>query len=149
MLDSINKLITDLYEVETLKSKRLRHTLSFPFIMMMIVPLVFFDFFLEIYHRICFPLYRIPLVERGKYIRYDRHKLNYLNWLEKIFCAYCGYANGLVHYGMVIAGETEKYWCAIKHQKNDGFVEPPHHKEFAEFGDEKKFREIQTKFRKE
>lgn len=147
MLDSFSRILNDFYEVKIIKSKRLRHALGFPFIMMMIVPLVIFDFFLEIYHHICFPLYRIPLIKRENYIRLDRHKLQYLNWAEKIFCAYCGYANGLVYYGMVIAGETEKYWCAIKHKKYEGFVAPPHHKDFAEYGDEQGFHETQDKFR--
>lgn len=147
MLNSFNKIITDFYEMEIIKSRRLRHFLSFPFIMVMIVPLVIFDFFLEIYHHICFPFYRIPLVKRENYIKMDRHKLSYLNWMEKIFCAYCGYANGLLNYGFTIAGETEKYWCAIKHQKDPDFVPPPHHKDFAEFGDAKGFRETQAKFR--
>lgn len=147
MFESFSKILGDLYEVRIIKSKRLRHTLSFPFIMSMIVPLVIFDFFLEAYHHICFPLYRIPLIKRENYIRYDRHKLRYLNWLEKIFCAYCAYANGLVHYATIIAGETEKYWCAIKHKKYDGFMPPAHHKDFAEYGDAKGFRKTQEKFR--
>jgi hypothetical protein len=109
--------------------------LTAPFIFGMFIPFVFLDICLEIYHRICFPVYGIPLVRRNKYIRIDRHKLSYLTGTEKVFCAYCGYANGLLQYAVAVAGETEKYWCGIKHKKSEGFVEPAHHKDFLPYGD--------------
>lgn len=118
-----------------------RHLLAGPLIWLMIIPLVILDFFLKMYHQICFRLYRIPLVPRQNYIRIDRQKLAYLGPVDKLFCMYCGYANGLVHYASVIAGETEKYWCAIKHAKYPGFVPPAHHKDFLEYGDEAAYRE--------
>ena len=105
----------------------------------MIVPLVILDLFFTIYHIICFPLFGIPLVKRSDYIKIDRHKLSYLKFDEKIYCAYCGYGNGLLYYCWVIAGKTEKYWCGIKHNRDDGFVESPHHKDFLEYGNEKEF----------
>ena len=92
------------------------------------------DVFLEIYHHICFALYDIPLVKRSDYIKIDRHKLEYLSRLEKVNCAYCGYVNGLAGYFSAIASETEKYWCAIKHQEQAEFKEPEHHKDFAAHG---------------
>lgn len=118
-----------------------RHLISIPFIWMMIFPLVIMDFFLEIYHRICFPLYGIGLISRSQYIKIDRHRLSYLTLWDKVNCAYCGYANGLTNYAYVIAGETEKYWCGIKHAKQEGFHEPLHHKGFLEYGDKKGFEE--------
>jgi len=118
----------------------LNDIISVIFIYPMIVPLVVFDFFLEIYHNACFRLYGIPLIERSKYVRVDRHKLSYLNPLEKVNCAYCGYANGLLNYAVKIAGETEVYWCGIKHQANNGFVEPAHQKNFIKYGDEVAYR---------
>jgi hypothetical protein len=50
---------------------------------------------------------------------------------------YCSYANGLLQYAVAIASETEKYWCGIKHKETPGFHAPPHHKNFAKYGDEK------------
>jgi hypothetical protein len=117
----------------------LRHWISIPFIWMMIIPLVVLDIFLEIYHRICFPLYGLPLVSRKNYIKIDRHKLSYLKWLDKFSCMYCGYANGLINYAQKIGGETERYWCGIKHNETKGFVPPPHHKDFMKYGDKKAF----------
>jgi hypothetical protein len=55
---------------------------------------------------------------------------------------YCGYANGLLHYASAIAGETEKYFCGIKHQSDPNFIEPPHHKNFVKYGDEEAFRSL-------
>ena len=34
------------------------------------------DFWVELYHRVCFPFYRIAYVKRREYIKIDRHKLN-------------------------------------------------------------------------
>ncbi|MBI4451894.1 hypothetical protein HY637_00560 [Candidatus Woesearchaeota archaeon] len=117
-----------------------RHLISMPFIYMMLFPLAILHIFLGVYHQICFRLYGIRLVKRKNYVRIDRHKLKYLKFLEKLNCAYCGYANGLLNYAAAIAGETEKYWCGIKHRKYKGFNEPMHHKDFLKYGDEKSFR---------
>ncbi len=117
------------------RSGTLRNLLSAPFIYSMILPFLIFDISLEIYHRVCFFLYRIPYVRRRDYILIDRHKLPYLSLLEKVNCAYCGYANGLINYARAVAAETEKYWCAIKHHPQPGFHAPFHHKIFAPYGD--------------
>jgi len=122
-----------------------RHLISMPVIYFMIIPLVLFDICLEIYHQICFRLYKIPIVRRSQYIKIDRHKLKYLTRWEKLNCAYCGYANGLMHYASVIAGETEKYWCGIKHQKDPNFIPPEHHKDFLEYGDEESYNKLNIK----
>lgn len=119
-----------------------RYVASAPFIYAMIVPLVFLDICLEIYHQVCFRLYGLPLVKRYKYIKIDRHKLKYLNNWEKVHCAYCGYANGLAHYFTAIAAETEKYWCGIKHAKDLNFIPPEHHKDFMEYGDKKAYEKL-------
>lgn len=125
--------------------KGLRHLVSSPFILGMSIPMVVLDITMEIYHRICFPLYGIPIVKRSQYIRIDRQKLFYLNGWDKLWCMYCGYANGLMAYGVRLAGETEKYWCGIKHKSGGGFVEQPYQKDFLAYGDEKAYREFLKK----
>lgn len=97
------------------------------------------DIVSEIYHRVCFPLYGLPYVERKKYIRIDRHRLKYLAWYEKIGCVYCAYVNGWSHYFSAIAANTEQYWCAIRHEKKAGMYEQPHQKDFIEYGDKEGF----------
>jgi hypothetical protein len=124
-------------ETHILKYETLRHWLAGPIIWAMIVPVVFADICIEIYHHICFPLYGMKLVKRSQYIRVtDREKLPYLTWYEKIFCAYCGYVNGWFHYASVIAGRTEGYWCAIAHLEVRGYIPSEHEKSFAKYGDE-------------
>jgi hypothetical protein len=106
---------------------------------MMIVPVLILDVTIEIYHRICFVLYDLPYVNRSAYIKLDRYKLPYLSWGDKLNCLYCEYVNGFFHYSVAIAGETEKYWCGIKHQNVEGFNHPEHHKEFLEYNDKESF----------
>jgi len=128
------------------RGKFLRHAIALPFISILIIPIFIMDICLEIYHRICFPLYGIPYIKRGKYVQIDRHKLKYLNWFQKIYCVYCGYANGMASYWVRVAGETERYWCGIKHKENPDFVAPKHHKDFAEYDDKASFNK---KYKKE
>lgn len=123
-------------KISTIPNKEFRHAISTPFILFMAVPLVILDFFLEIYHNICFPLYGLPTVIRGEYIKIDRHKLSYLQGLDKAWCAYCGYANGLLAYAVEIAARTEKYWCGIKHKPDPNFHEPKHQQDFVPYGDQ-------------
>ena len=118
----------------------LRHSIVMPAVSTLIIPIVIMDVWVEIYHLICFPLYRIPYVRREQYIKIDRHKLSYLNPAQKIYCMYCGYANGVLHYWTKIAAETERYWCGIQHEHNNQFFPPAHHKKFTPYGDEQEFR---------
>lgn len=124
-----------------LPGRNIPHLLTAPFIFSVLLPLVLLDIFLEVYHRICFPVYGIAYVKRREYIRIDRHRLRYIPWYAKINCAYCGYANGLIEYARTIAGETEKYWCSIKHKNDPGaiFFPPEYHRDFLAYGDEKSY----------
>lgn len=123
------------------RSRFIRHWISVPFIWMLIVPGLFFDVCLEIYHRLCFPLYGLKTVDRSEYIHMDRHKLKYLRLGDKINCLYCGYMNGLLHYACEIAARTEKYWCGIKHMNTSHAIVPTHHTSFIEYGNEDEFKE--------
>lgn len=121
--------------------RKLKHLFAAPFIFSVIIPLVVMDGWMEIYHRIAFYLYEIPYVERRRYIKIDRHRLQYLNWMQKLYCTYCGYGNGVVRYWVKIAAETEKYWCGVMHNNDDlDFIAPEHHKAFAKYDDEKDFK---------
>jgi hypothetical protein len=119
--------------------KKIRHTLSAPFIYSLIFPVVILDFFIEMYHHVCFPLYELDLVNRSAYVKIDRHKLSYLTPKQKINCAYCGYVNGVFAYWVKIAADTEKYWCGIQHEKDQDFLPPKHHKDFVDFNDPEAF----------
>lgn len=119
----------------------LRHLPTLPFIYFAVFPMILMDFWVEMYHRVCFYFYRIPYVNRAKYIKIDRQKLSYLGVLQKINCVYCGYANGLVKYWTQIFAETESYWCGIQHEKDGNYIAPDHHVDFVPYNDPLAYRE--------
>ena len=120
--------------------KTLQHIISL-ILLIILAPFIFLlDIFTEIYHRIGFRLCNIPLVNRKEFIKIDRHKLPYLNFFDKLACAYCGYANGVAKYMVEIGARTEKYWCGIKHKKTQGFREQAHQKDFLEYGNKKEYK---------
>ncbi len=86
-----------------------------PIIYGMAFPLMILDISITLYQHVCFRAYGIPRVRRRDYIVIDRHKLAYLNLIEKMNCAYCGYGNGLIAYVREIISRTEEYWCPIRH----------------------------------
>jgi len=115
----------------------LRYLIAVPLTWLMIIPIIIADIFIEIYHRIAFPIYGIKYVKISHYISiFDREKLPYLSWYEKIGCAYCGYVNGWLHYASTIAGKTESYFCAISHLETRGYIPSEHEKSFVKYGDE-------------
>lgn len=119
---------------------RLIVLLLMPILWSLIIPLVLLDVWIEIYHRVFFPLYKMPYIKRGNYIQImDRAKLQYLNVIQKVYCMYCWYANGLVRYRVKIAWDTEHYRCGIQHQNKKDFVVEEHQKDFSKYWDEKDF----------
>ncbi|MGA9333897.1 MAG: hypothetical protein WBV39_06435 [Rudaea sp.] len=114
--------------------------LTAPLIYMLIVPLLLLDICISIYQAVCFPVYGIAKVRRGDYFAFDRRYLAYLNILERLNCAYCSYANGLLAYVREIASRTEQYWCPIKHARKVAGTHP-RYSEFAEFGDAQGYRD--------
>ena len=116
-----------------------------PVIYALIVPLVLLDLFVTIYQAVCFPAYGIPKVRRGDYLVFDRYHLAYLNTLEKLNCAYCSYANGLIAYVREIAGRTEQYWCPIKHARRV-IGAHPRYATFEDYGDADGYRKWLAQF---
>jgi hypothetical protein len=111
-----------------------RNALSAPFVYALIVPFGLLDLSLTAYQALCFRLYRIPRAARADYIVIDRHRLEYLNALQKLNCVYCGYVNGLIAYAREIASRTEQYWCPIKHARRV-LGTHPRHAQFLEYGE--------------
>lgn len=125
--------------IKSYKKNFLKHLISAPFIYVVFFWFVVLDIFVEIYHRVCFPLYWLELVERKKYIKFDRHRLSYLSPLQKFNCLYCSYWNWLINYVSEIAWRTEKYWCWIQHAKDPNFIAPKHHENFLAYWDERAY----------
>ncbi|TLY20978.1 MAG: hypothetical protein E6K67_00835 [Nitrospirae bacterium] len=120
---------------------RIETLLATPLIYAMVVPLAILDLCLECYQRLVFRLLEIPLVTRRGFIRIDRHRLAYLDPIQKLGCLYCGYANGLLHYASRVAAQTEEAFCPIQHEPAQGFHPPSHHGGFAPYGDREGFEE--------
>jgi hypothetical protein len=124
------------------------YVLSVPIIWACLIPAFFLDIIVSLYQAICFPIYKIAKVKRSDYIIIDRHKLGYLNIIEKANCWYCSYFNGLLGYISEIGGRTEQFWCPIRHAAR---VKTMHeyYKNFVEYGDSKEYRQNQIKLREE
>ena len=131
-----------------LAESQLRNVVTAPVIYSMIVPLAFLDLALTVFQAVCFPLYRAPAVKRSDYILLDRFHLSYLNSLEKLNCAYCAYAAGVLAYAREVAARTEQYWCPIKHARK---VIDPHHRyaRYADFADAEHYHDALETMREE
>ena len=129
-----------------LGSSEWRNVVSAPVIYSLALPMALLDLWVSAYQFICFPLYRIPRVDRSEFVVVDRHHLAYLNAIEKLNCAYCGYANGVLAYTREVAARTEQYWCPIKHARR---VMGSHarYADFLEYGDPEAFHEHQARLR--
>jgi hypothetical protein len=110
-----------------------------PVIYSLLVPLLALDLWVTVYQRVCFPIYGVARVPRRRYFAIDRHKLAYLNGIEKINCTFCSYANGLFAYVREVAARTEQYWCPIKHARA---IPAPHarYQHFVDYGDAEGYR---------
>jgi hypothetical protein len=108
--------------------------LTAPVIYSMLLPFLILDLWVTLYQSICFPIYGMTRVPRRRYFAIDRHKLAYLNGIEKVHCTFCSYANGLIGYIREVAARTEQYWCPIKHARA---IPAPHQRYhvFLDYGD--------------
>lgn len=118
--------------------------LTAPVIYGAILPMLLLDLAVTVYQAICFPVYKIPKLKRADYFIFDRHRLPYLNWIERLNCFYCSYGNGLMAYGREIVARTEQFWCPIKHASN-AFNAHDRYRDFFDYGDVERYRaELET-----
>ncbi len=133
---------------EYIKTAKPGYILTAPVIYAMIIPAVIMDLFVTLYQAICFPVYGIAKAKREEFIVFDRHRLKYLNPLQKINCLYCAYFNGLIAYVREIASKTEQFWCPIRHARR---VRNAHRRywHFMRYGDGKDLKKRWQKLREE
>lgn len=122
--------------------------LTAPVIYSLILPLALIDLWASTYQAICFRAYRLPRVQRRDYLAFDRQALAYLNWIERLNCWFCAYANGVAAYVREIASRTEQYWCPIKHALK---ITSPHKRyhAFVDYGDAEGYRDRLSRLRQE
>ncbi|HEX8027624.1 MAG TPA: hypothetical protein VF491_04135 [Vicinamibacterales bacterium] len=113
--------------------------LTAPVIYSLLVPFLALDVWVVAYQAICFRAWGVARVRRRDYLVLDRHRLEYLNGLEKMHCLYCSYANGLLAYVREVASRTEQYWCPIRHATRP---RDPHERYggFVRYGDARSYR---------
>ena len=124
------------------------HLLSVPFIWAVLFPALVLDAFVTVYQWVCFPIYKIVKVKRQDYIIIDRHRLGYLNVIEKLNCLYCSYFNGLMGYITEIAARTEQYWCPIRHAARVKSIHS-RYQNFFEYGDSARYHQELKQLRQE
>jgi hypothetical protein len=123
-----------------LLSARFWVVVTAPVIYSLIGAFVILDLWVSLYQAICFRVYGIPQVRRRDYLVFDRKSLAYLNAMEKLNCAYCSYANGVIAYVREVAARTEQYWCPIK-QARRVIGTHARYAGFSEYGDAEHYRE--------
>jgi hypothetical protein len=116
----------------------LRNLVTLPLVYSLGLPLLLLDLWVSAYQAICFPLYGIARVSRSRYFVFDRHRLVYLNGIEKLHCAYCSYAIGVLSYVSEVGARTEQYWCPIKHAKPNA-APHDHYQLFFDYGDAERY----------
>jgi hypothetical protein len=126
-------------------TKVLQHHLSVPFIWGMLIPVVLLHGTLFIYQAVAFRLYGIKRVRLGSYVSFDRKKLPYLTFLDKLSCAYCTYSNGVFAYASEIGHRTEYYWCGIKHRNQPDNPAFAYQDKFAAYGSKEEYDEVLVK----
>ena len=122
-----------------LRSGNLSAWLTAPVIYSMLIPFAVLDAWVLVFQAICFRAWGIRPVRRRDYLALDRHRLGYLNNLEKMNCVFCSYANGVLGYVREVAARTEQYWCPIKHGRR---LRGTHgrYPAFADYGDGRAYR---------
>lgn len=110
-----------------------------PAVYSLVVPIAILDLGVYIVQLVCFSAWRMERVNRSDYVIIDRHRLAYLNGIEKLNCVYCSYANGVIALAREVASRSEQYWCPIKHALR---VRTPHqrYRKFVDYGDADRFR---------
>ena len=108
--------------------------LTLPVIYSLLIPFVVLDVWVQLYQALAFRVLGIAPVRRRHYLVLDRHRLGYLNTLQKANCAYCGYINGLIAFVREVGARTEQFWCPIRHATA---TRAPHgrYRRFAPYGD--------------
>lgn len=101
-----------------LQHTRLGGILTAPVIYAVVVAFLLLDLLVTIYQQICFRVYGLPLVRRADHVIFDRHDRPHMNLRERLNCAYCDYAQGVISYAREIVYRTEHFWCPIKHKSN-------------------------------
>lgn len=137
--------------LRALRETRLGGLVTAPVIYGMVVPFLFLDICVTIYQHICLRVYGVPRVRRSEHVVIDRGHLPHMSFRERLNCAYCDYAQGVLDYAGEVVSRTEHFWCPIKHGRTVTRHEPPYYKDYIPYEDtahfDKKLRQQRARCR--
>jgi hypothetical protein len=68
------------------------------------------DMYVMFFQWICFPVHKIPKVERKGYFIFERMWAKFLNFMQKLNCGYCSYGNGQIAYTSEVLDRIKHLW---------------------------------------
>ena len=99
------------------KNSLFGNILALPFAIAFLIPLVVYDLFLSLFHRIVFGLCKIKKVNRKSHFKVDQMKIAQLSKMQRFYAIYILYLRGLMNFGAKIAQECEYHWCQVRPTK--------------------------------
>lgn len=72
--------------------------------------------YMLLFNRIYFWVRNQKPIARRAYLRFDRHQIDHLSFVDKIWCEYCEWANGTLQWTSDITKEIERRYCPIKNK---------------------------------
>jgi len=142
--ENMKNTSVNVFSYKYLSRTRFSFLITLPSILIMVAPAILLDIAGSFYQAVNLRAYEIPMVDRKRYIFLDRYALKNLNFMEKFFCVYCGYFNGVMQYVSEIAARTEEFWCPIKYSKKVGFK----HRRYANYLEHEDTTEYHAKRKK-
>lgn len=88
-----------------------RNLFVLPFALIMLIPLIFFDLCLSIFHRFAFGICKLKRVNRISHFRVDQMRISQLGKISRFIAIYILYARGLMSYATKIIAELDQYFC--------------------------------------
>jgi len=107
------------------RNAELRNVVTAPIIYPVLLPLLLLDLAVGVYQVLCFARYGIGRVGRREHLACDGPRRACRNPIEKIHCACCSNANGLMACARELVGRTEPYGCPIQHARRIDPARPP------------------------
>ncbi len=72
--------------------------------------------FMILFNTIYFWIRNQPSISPSQYYHFDRHNINHITFMDKVWCEYCEWANGTLHWTLAITNEIERRYCPIQNK---------------------------------
>lgn len=95
---------------------KLGHYLGILLLLSFVVLFVPMFVFTWIVSPLYFWFYKEEPISPKPYFHFDRHKVKYLSFWDKLGCEYCELANSTLQWMLAITNKIEKRWCPIQNE---------------------------------